>query len=54
MTYDVTVTAALGETITNSVISGVDNPGSVATTATAHLFVGLGTYLPQVMYLSDD
>jgi len=54
MTYDVTVTAALGETIPNSVISGVDNPGSVATTATANLFVGLGTYLPQVMYLSDD
>jgi subtilisin family serine protease len=54
MTYDVTVTAALGETIPNSVISGVDNPGSEATTATANLFVGLGTYLPEVMYLSDN
>ena len=54
MTYDVTVTGALGGTIVNTVTSGVDNPGSVAVDTDAMLFVGLGTYLPQLMFISDD
>ncbi|HWQ83674.1 MAG TPA: S8 family serine peptidase, partial [Anaerolineales bacterium] len=46
MTYDVVVTADLGETILNTVTSGVDNPGSEATQAGADLFIGIPLYLP--------
>lgn len=54
MTYDVVVTADLGDTIINTAVSGVNNPGSVAVNADAILFVGKPLFLPQVAYLADN
>ncbi len=54
MTYDVVVTADLGDTIVNTVTNGVNNPGSEAVNTNSYLFVGMPLFLPQVPFLADN